>query len=305
MAVKIRLARRGRKKLALFDVIVADARSPRDGKFIEKIGTYNPNTNPATINLNAEKAVQWLLNGAQPSDTVRAMLSYKGVMLRKHLQIGVNKGAITQDQADEKYNAWQQDKDAKVTGKADSVVSKKDAEKQTRLEAEAKKNAARAEAIAKKNRVEEPVAEVAPVAAEEPVTEEIAPVEAAVEEVAPVAATEVEAPVAAEAPVEAAVEETAVEEIPAVEIPVAAVEETPAVEAPGAEAPAAVAAVEETPVAEVPVATAEVKEPVAEAAPAVEAAAEEAPVAEAPAAEEAPATEEEATSEETPKAKAE
>src|SRR3954470_15064970 len=97
MAVKIRLARRGRKKLARFDVVVTDSRSPRDGRFIEKIGTYNPITNPATIELNDEKAFEWLMKGAQPSDVVKAMLSYRGVMMRKHLQIGVVKGAINQE----------------------------------------------------------------------------------------------------------------------------------------------------------------------------------------------------------------
>jgi small subunit ribosomal protein S16 len=179
MAVKIRLARRGRKKLAMFDVIVADARSPRDGRFIEKLGTYNPNTNPASINLNEEKAVQWLLNGAQPSDTVRAMLSYKGVMLRKHLQIGVNKGAITQEQADGKFEAWKQEKESKISGQSNSVEAKKAAEKQARLEAEAQKNAARAEAIAKKYRVEEPVAEAPAEQAPEAAAAEEAPAESA------------------------------------------------------------------------------------------------------------------------------
>ena len=192
MAVKIRLARRGRKKLAMFDVVVADARSPRDGRFIEKLGTYNPNTNPATINLNEEKAVQWLLNGAQPSDTVRAMLSYKGVMLRKHLQLGVNKGAITQEAADTKFDTWKQEKESKIVGKADSVVAKRDAEKQARLEAEAQKNAARAEALAKKYKVEEPVAD-AP-AAEEVEAAEVAPVEAQAEEVTAAADTAEETP---------------------------------------------------------------------------------------------------------------
>src|SRR5205085_5279140 len=100
MAVKIRLARRGRKKLARFDVVITDSRSPRDGRFIEKIGTYNPMTNPATIELNDEKAFEWLMKGAQPSDVVKAMLSYRGVMMRKHLQIGVVKDAINQETAD-------------------------------------------------------------------------------------------------------------------------------------------------------------------------------------------------------------
>ena len=110
MAVKIRLARRGRKKLARYDVVVADARSPRDGKFIEKIGTYDPLTVPATIKINEERAFEWLMNGAQPSDTVKAMLSYHGVMMKKHLQIGVVKGAVTQEVADQKLAEWKKAK---------------------------------------------------------------------------------------------------------------------------------------------------------------------------------------------------
>lgn len=150
MAVKIRLARRGRKKLALFDVVVADARAPRDGRFIEKIGTYNPNTNPATINLNDEKALQWVMNGAQPTDTVKAMLSYRGILLRKHLQIGVNKGAITQEQADQKFNDWKQAKEGKISGKVDTLAQKKAEDAKARLAAEAKVKEARAEAINKR-----------------------------------------------------------------------------------------------------------------------------------------------------------
>jgi len=104
--VKIRLARRGRKKLALYDVIVADARAPRDGRFIEKLGTYNPLTVPAKIEINNDRAFHWLMQGAQPTDTVRVMLSSRGVMLRRHLQIGVLKGALTQEQADAKLDEW-------------------------------------------------------------------------------------------------------------------------------------------------------------------------------------------------------
>ena len=115
--VKIRLSRRGRKKRAMYDVVVADAKAPRDGRFIEKIGTYNPNTNPATILIDEDAALEWLLNGAQPTDTVRAMLSYKGVMFKKHLQIGVNKGAITQEDADKRFDEWKAGKDAQVSSK--------------------------------------------------------------------------------------------------------------------------------------------------------------------------------------------
>jgi small subunit ribosomal protein S16 len=151
MAVKIRLARRGRKKLARFDVVVTDSRSPRDGRFIEKIGTYNPLTNPATIDLNDEKAFDWLMKGAQPSDVVKAMLSYRGIMMRKHLQIGVIKGAINQEAADKKLADWKQEKDAKILSKRDNLTKSKQDAAKARKEAETKVREARAEAIRKKN----------------------------------------------------------------------------------------------------------------------------------------------------------
>ena len=186
MAVKIRLARRVRKKLAMYDIVVADARAPRDGKFIEKIGTYNPNTNPASINLNEANALKWILNGAQPTDTTRAILSYKGVLLKKHLQVGVNKGAISQEVADTKFEDWKSSKDAKITGKSDGLSATKDADKAARMAREVEINNARAAAIAKRNVVEEapvaeavveeaPVVEQAPVAVETPSTEEKTP----------------------------------------------------------------------------------------------------------------------------------
>jgi small subunit ribosomal protein S16 len=153
MAVKIRLARRGRKKLALYDVVVADARSPRDGKFIEKIGTYNPATNPASIILDDTKAFNWLMKGAQPTETVKAMLSYHGVMLKKHLQIGVIKGAITQDQADGKLAEWVKAKEAKIQSKKDNLSKNKQDAAKARKEAETKVKEARAEAIRKKAEV--------------------------------------------------------------------------------------------------------------------------------------------------------
>ena len=163
--VKIRLARRGRKKLAMYDVVVADARAPRDGRFIEKIGTYNPLTVPATIDLNDDKAFKWLMNGAQPSDTVKAMLSYRGIMLKKHLQIGVIKGAITQDQADAKLTDWLKDKTAKVDAKRDKVSESKESIAKAKKAAESKIREARAEAIRKKAEVASQPAEV-PAAAE-------------------------------------------------------------------------------------------------------------------------------------------
>lgn len=164
--VKIRLARRGRKKLAMFDVVVTDARAPRDGRFIEKIGTYNPLTNPASIVLNDDRAFEWLMNGAQPSDTVKAMLSYRGIMLRKHLQIGVVKGAITQEQADKKLADWVKAKEAKIQAKKDTLSQSKQAQAKARKEAETKVKEARAEAIRKKQQVVEAAAQAAPAAAE-------------------------------------------------------------------------------------------------------------------------------------------
>jgi small subunit ribosomal protein S16 len=150
MAVKIRLARRGRKKLARFDVVVTDSRSPRDGRFIEKIGTYNPITNPATIELNDDKAFEWLMKGAQPSDVVKAMLSYRGVMMKKHLQIGVIKGAVSQEAADKKLADWKQDKEAKIQSKRENLTKSKQDAAKARKDAETKVREARAEAIRKK-----------------------------------------------------------------------------------------------------------------------------------------------------------
>jgi small subunit ribosomal protein S16 len=164
--VKIRLARRGRKKLSMYDIIVADSRSPRDGKFIEKIGTYNPLTNPASIVLQDDRAFHWLMNGAQPSDTVRAMLSYRGVMYKRHLQIGVDKGAITQEQADAKLAEWIKAKENKIQTKKDSLANAKAEKAKARKEAESKIREARAEAIRKKAEV----VEAAP-AAEAPAAE--------------------------------------------------------------------------------------------------------------------------------------
>ncbi|WP_026262365.1 30S ribosomal protein S16 [Spirosoma panaciterrae] len=171
MAVKIRLARRGRKKRAMYDIVVAESTSPRDGRFIEKIGTYNPNTDPSTVVLKSERALHWLLVGAQPTDTARSVLSHEGIMYRKHLQVGVNKGAISQEQADEKFSTWQGDKDSRKAGAADTKAQTKEQARAARLEAEKKVNEARAEAIAKKNKVEEPVAEAAETTEEAPVAD--------------------------------------------------------------------------------------------------------------------------------------
>jgi small subunit ribosomal protein S16 len=223
MSVKIRLARRGRKKQAIYDVVVADARAPRDGRFIEKLGTYNPNTNPASININNERALTWLLNGAQPTDTVKAMLSYRGVMLKKHLQIGVLKGAISQEQADAKFNAWVSEKDTKIEGKKDQLATAKADARKAALAAETAKNQARIDAIKAR--------EAAALAAAAPAVEEV------------------------EAPAAEVEETTAVVETPEVEAPAVEVEETPVVEA-AEETPVVEAAAEEAPAAEAPAADA-------------------------------------------------
>ncbi|MFC2123672.1 30S ribosomal protein S16, partial [Bacteroidota bacterium] len=188
MAVKIRLARRGRKKLALYDVVVADVRAPRDGRYIEKLGTYNPNTNPATIDIDEDKALDWMLKGAQPTDTARAILSYRGILLKKHLQIGVQKGAITQEEADKRFEEWQKAKEGRISTKVDSITKKREADKQARLKAESKVKEARTEIILKKQKaLEEKAVKAAREAAgdeeEEAVAEEAAeaPVEGKVE----------------------------------------------------------------------------------------------------------------------------
>ena len=150
MAVKIRLQRHGKKNFAFFHIVVADSRAPRDGSFIEQIGSYNPNTNPATIVLDNDKALAWLNVGAQPTLTAKRILSYEGVLLRKHLQGGVAKGALTQEQADEKFAAWKAQRDEKINAKVNGLKMDAVQKAKAAKAAEAKVNEARAEAIAKK-----------------------------------------------------------------------------------------------------------------------------------------------------------
>ena len=150
MPARIRLQRHGKKNQPFYHIVVADGRAPRDGKFIEKLGTYNPLTNPATIELNFDSAVEWVKNGAQPSDTVRRILSYKGVLLRRHLQIGVEKGAISQEQADVKFNEWLQAKEAKINSKKSDIENEARNTRKARLEAEKKANEQKAAAVAAK-----------------------------------------------------------------------------------------------------------------------------------------------------------
>ena len=147
MAVKIRLSRHGKKNHAFFHIVVADIRAPRDGRYIEQLG---PNTNPATIKLDAERALYWLNTGAQPTDTCRRILSYEGILLRKHLNGGVAKGAISQEVADQRWNAWKAERDAKVEAKRQNLKKSDNEARREHLNAEAKVNQERAEAISKR-----------------------------------------------------------------------------------------------------------------------------------------------------------
>lgn len=164
MPVKIRLQRHGKKGKPFYWIVAADARSKRDGKFLEKLGTYNPNTNPASIDLNIDSAVTWLQNGAQPTDTAKAILSYKGALLKKHLAGGVRKGALTEEQAEAKFNAWLEEKAGKVGAKTESLAKAQAEAKAKALEAEKAANEAR---IAAAVPVAEEVAEDAEAVAEE------------------------------------------------------------------------------------------------------------------------------------------
>jgi small subunit ribosomal protein S16 len=171
MATKIRLQRHGRKGYAFYHVVVADSRAPRDGKFIERLGSYNPNTNPATIDLNFERALYWVQTGAQPTDTTRTILSTEGVMMKKHLLEGVKKGAFNAEQAEEKFAAWKQAKESKIDAAKVSLKDAANADAKKRFEAEVEVNKAKAEAIAKKL-AESKAAEAEAIAAAAPVAEE-------------------------------------------------------------------------------------------------------------------------------------
>lgn len=173
MAVKIRLARKGRKKLAYYHIVVADSRSPRDGRYIEKIGNYNPLTNPATIELNFDKALGWLQNGATPTDTCRAILSYKGVLMKKHLLEGVKKGAFDEAEANRRFEEWMKQNEAKIEAKKSRLEKSQEDAISKRLKEEKKVNEARMEKLAKKNAelAAAQEAEDAPAADEAPVEE--------------------------------------------------------------------------------------------------------------------------------------
>ena len=182
MPVKIRLQRHGRKGYAYYHIVIADSRAPRDGKFIERIGSYNPNTNPATIDLKFERALYWVQTGAQPTDTTRNILSAEGVMMKKHLLEGVKKGAFDVEAADKKFEAWKTSKESAVAKTKEQLAAEKQAKAKARLAAEVEVNKAKAAEIAAK-KAEAIEAQVAAAATEALPTEE-APVAEATEEVA-------------------------------------------------------------------------------------------------------------------------
>jgi small subunit ribosomal protein S16 len=249
MPVKIRLSRHGKKRMPYYHIVIADSRAPRDGKLIERIGSYNPNTNPATIELDFDRALDWLIKGAQPTDTCRAILSYKGVLMKKHLVNGAKKGALTEEEVESRFSEWMKDKEAKIQAKREGVLGKQKEENARALEAEAKVNEARAAEIAKRN--SQLAAEAAKASGQaEPAQEEVAdaaeapaedPSRKSPEEV-PVKEMPVEDP-ARKSPEEAPATETP-EEDPARKSP----EEAPATETP--EEDPAKESPEETPAAE-------------------------------------------------------
>jgi len=171
MSVKIRLARHGRKQHAYYHIVVANSRSPRDGRFIERIGSYNPNSNPATIDLNFDKAIEWLNNGAQPTDTCRTILSHKGVMMKKHLLEGVKKGAFDLAEADKRFDAWMKEKENAVQTKKDGLTAGFNEDMKKRLVAETKVNETRIAEIARKNAAAAAALIVKPVKEAEPEAE--------------------------------------------------------------------------------------------------------------------------------------
>jgi small subunit ribosomal protein S16 len=208
MPVKIRLSKKGRKKLPFYHIVVADSRAPRDGKFVERIGLYNPQTNPATIELNFDRALDWLQKGAQPTDTCRAILSEQGVMMKKHLIEGAKKGAFSTEEAESRYQKWYSEKEARLKAQTENISKGKADEKRKRLEAETKVKEAKAQELAKKLKAQAQEAKDAAAAAVE--SEVAEPEVVAKAEVVAEAEVAVEPEVVAEA--EAAVEPEVVAE---------------------------------------------------------------------------------------------
>ena len=220
MPVRIRLQRHGKKGKPFYWIVAADGRSKRDGKFLEKLGIYDPNTNPATIEVKMDESVEWLNNGAQPSETAKRILSYKGVLLKHHLLGGVRKGALTEEQAEAKFQAWVAEKEKSVAKKEENLSKAQQEERKKALEAEKEVADKRAQAIAEAELPEAVAEEAAPEAAAketaEVVTEEATP-EVAAEETPEVVAEETAPEVAAEETPEVVAEEAAAKETPTAE----------------------------------------------------------------------------------------
>ncbi len=291
MATRIRLQRHGKKGKPFFHLVAADSRAKRDGKFIEKLGTYNPTANPAVIDINFERTLSWVQTGAEMSDTARAILSYKGVLYKSHLINGVKKGALTMEQVEERFTLWVNEKESKIINKIDGLAAKAIASKNAKMKSEADANIAKAAQIELKNTVvEEVAAEETP--AEETVTEELAAEETPTEETVteelvaeetPTEETVTEEVVAAETPAE----ETVSEEVVAEEN---TAEETVTEEVVAEETPAEETVTEEVVAEETPTEETVIEEVVAEETPAEETVTEEVVAEETPA-EETPAEE--------------
>jgi small subunit ribosomal protein S16 len=291
MATRIRLQRHGKKGKPFFHLVAADSRAKRDGKFIEKLGTYNPTANPAVIDINFERTLSWVQTGAEMSDTARAILSYKGVLYKSHLINGVKKGALTMEQVEERFTLWVNEKESKIINKIDGLAAKAIASKNAKMKSEADANIAKAAQIELKNTVVEEVA-TEEIQAEETVTEEVASEETPTEE------TVTEEVVAEETPAEETVsEEVVAEETPAedtvtgeVVAEETPVEETVTEEVVAEETPAEETVTEEVVAEETPAEDTVTEEVVAEETPAEETVTEEVVAEETPA-EETPAEE--------------
>ena len=248
MATKIRLQRHGKKGKPFFHIVAADSRAKRDGRFIEKLGTYNPNTNPATIDLNFDETLKWVQTGAEMTDTARAILSYKGILYKNHLIKGIAKGALTEEQVEERFAKWLDEKAGKVTLKKEKLEKAAEKTKADKMKSEAEVSAARAKEIEAKNTPE----------VEEAPAEEAAVPEAEAPADAPAEATEVETPADAPAAEAAAPEAEAPADAPAAEAAATEVEapaDAPAAEAAAPEAEATAPEVEapaDAPAAEAP-----------------------------------------------------
>ena len=276
MATRIRLQRHGKKGKPFFHLVAADSRAKRDGKFIEKLGTYNPTANPAVIDINFERTLSWVQTGAEMSDTARAILSYKGVLYKSHLINGVKKGALTMEQVEERFTLWVNEKESKIINKIDGLAAKAIASKNAKMKSEADANIAKAAQIELKNTVvEEVAAEETP--AEETATEDVAAEETPAEET-------VTEEVVAE---ETSAEETVIEEVVAEETPA---EETVSEEVVSEETPSEETVTEEVVAEETPTEETVTEEVVAEETPAEETVTEEVVAEETPA-EETPAEE--------------